>query len=360
MDEYAIKRERLQRLMAERGVDAILLARAANIAWLSGGKRAYIDTSSEQGVAQLLVTGDGRYVLTNNIEAERLRGEEGFSDWEILADSWYAPGGHLQRLTQGLRLGADGPGPDNVDLSADLIALRAPLTAPEIARYRSLGHDAGAALAAVARRIRPGMTEYAIAGQMAAAAYEIGAVPIVALVACDERLMTIRHPLPTGARLERTAMLVLCARRDGLIANLTRLIHVGPVSEDMQRRVRAVAAIDARAIQATRPGARVSDIFATIQRAYADAGFANEWQHHHQGGACSYNSRDYFATPDSSDVVQAPQAFAWNPSVPGAKSEDTVLITADGYEVLTPSPNWPMIAVDVDGRRVERPGVLEL
>jgi Xaa-Pro aminopeptidase len=360
MDEFAIKRARLQRLMDDRGVDAILLANTANVAWLSGGKRSYIDTSSEQGVAQLLVTRDRRYVLTNNIEGERLRTEEGFDGWEIVADPWHASSNSIERLTHGLRLGADVAQQNAVDLSGELIRLRAPLTDGEIQRYRSLGHDAGAALASVARRLESGMSEYVIAGMIAESAYRIGAVPIVVLVASDERLMKIRHPLPTDKRFERSAMVVLCARRDGLIANLTRLIHVGPAPEELQRRLRAVAEIDARAIVATRPGARVADVFRTIQQAYAAVGFGDEWRHHHQGGACSYGGRDYIATPESDQVVQAPQAFAWNPSVPGAKSEDTVLISEDGFEVLTPSPDWPMITVEVDGRRIERPGVLEV
>ena len=45
-------------------------------------------------------------------------------------------------------------------------------------------------------------------------------------------------------------------------------------------------------------------------------------------------------------------------SVPGAKSEDTVLVTESGAEVLTPSPGWPQIEVEVDGQVMERPDIL--
>lgn len=71
MDEWQIKYERLQQLMERRQVDAVWLTNVANVAWASGGGRAYIDTTSDQGVATLLVTRDRRYLLTNNIEAER-------------------------------------------------------------------------------------------------------------------------------------------------------------------------------------------------------------------------------------------------------------------------------------------------
>jgi hypothetical protein len=49
-------------------------------------------------------------------------------------------------------------------------------------------------------------------------------------------------------------------------------------------------------------------------------------------------------------------ALAWNPSLPGTKLEDTVVVTPDGLETLTVDPDWP--TVTVDGRA--RPDVLAL
>ena len=39
--------------------------------------------------------------------------------------------------------------------------------------------------------------------------------------------------------------------------------------------------------------------------------------------------------------IEAPMAYAYNPTVRGAKSEDTVLVTDDGVEVLTRTGGWP-------------------
>ncbi len=52
------------------------------------------------------------------------------------------------------------------------------------------------------------------------------------------------------------------------------------------------------------------------------------------------------------------QAFAWNPSVRGVKSEDTVLLTANGPDVLTAMPEWPMWEIALDGQRCPRPAIL--
>jgi len=49
------------------------------------------------------------------------------------------------------------------------------------------------------------------------------------------------------------------------------------------------------------------------------------------------------------DVTPLPAscAVAWNPSITGgAKSEDTALVTHDGIEVLTRTPDLPEIEVD--------------
>ena len=53
------------------------------------------------------------------------------------------------------------------------------------------------------------------------------------------------------------------------------------------------------------------------------------------------------------------QAIAWNPSVPGAKSEDTMLVSEDGLQIVTrASTEWPTIDVEADGTIVQRPAIL--
>jgi hypothetical protein len=49
-------------------------------------------------------------------------------------------------------------------------------------------------------------------------------------------------------------------------------------------------------------------------------------------------------------VVQERQAFAWNPTITGTKVEDTALVTGDGLEIITSTPDWPTIDIG-DGLR---------
>lgn len=348
--------------MGRHGLDAVVLSRSANVAWLSGGGRSYVNIAGEGGVASLVVTPRGRYLLTDVIEGERLREEEGFgyAGWEIIAEPWHEQRQRLSDLTAGLSVGTDRPGTEFADVGGDIARLRWPLTPAEAVRFRSLGADTGAAIGEAAALVRPGMTEFEIAGLLARATYARGATPIVTLIATDERIEQRRHPLPTSKTLERTAMLVLCARKHGLVASATRLAHFGQVPDDLRERMRAVATVDTVAVTATQPGVAASSIFARIRRAYAEVGFPDEWKNHHQGGPAGYEPREYIATPHTEQVVEAAQAFAWNPSVPGAKSEDTFLVTAAGQELLTPSPGWPQQRVEAGGRVMERPDILQL
>jgi len=153
---------------------------------------------------------------------------------------------------------------------------------------------------------------------------------------------------------------VVCARRGGLIASLTRIVCAGAIPAELRRRTDAVARVNAALLAATRPGANGAELYLTAARAYAAQGFAGEERLHHQGGAAGYRTRDWVAHPASAEVVQTDQAFAWNPSITGTKAEETCIASADGVEVISASPGWPQVAVGFDGREFLSPDVLSL
>ena len=158
-----------------------------------------------------------------------------------------------------------------------------------------------------------------------------------------------RHPLPTTAPIGARAMLTISARRSGMFVNLTRWVEFRG-DDSHARRARALLEVEAAAFAATRPGRRLSHVLHDISLAYPRFGFdTREWTRHHQGGPTGYAGRDPRASPDASDLVTTPQAFAWNPTARGVKTEDTVLLTSLGPEVLTDDPRWPTI--DIDGLR---------
>jgi antitoxin VapB len=151
---------------------------------------------------------------------------------------------------------------------------------------------------------------------------------------------------------------VACAQRGGLVTSLTRIVCEGRVPDDLRARTRATAQVMGRLLAATRPGATGRQLYDTAAQAYADGGFPGEQRKHHQGGACGYRPRDWVAHPGSDDVVEERQAFAWNPSITGTKVEETVIAGAEEVEVITSTPDWPEIVLDVRGAPVAMPDVL--
>jgi antitoxin VapB len=257
-------------------------------------------------------------------------------------------------------LGSDSPYIGATDLSAVIGWLRANLSPEEGERFRVLGRLCAEAMNEAIRAVRPGQSEYEIAGLLAQATESRGVQPIVNLIASDERIYSFRHPLPTAKKLDRYAMLVLCGRRWGLVCSLTRFVHFGPLPKELRRKAEATAQIDATLIAATRPGKTLAQVFKEGVTAYDATGFADEWQLHHQGGPAGYEPREIVATPASPEMVASGQVYAWNPSITGVKSEDSVLIGADNNTILTEIEGWPVTELTIAGRKTKRPAILEV
>lgn len=359
MNEFEIKQQRLHELMTKHNLDALLLQRVSSFAWATCGAASYVNTAISFTGTVLLITPTQRYLIANNIEAPRLEQEEQLArqGWDFQIAHWHEASA-IAELTRGLRVGTDLPHPTALDLSNDLARLRAQLTPEEGERFRALGRLTAEAMNIAARAVRPGLTEFEIAARLGAEVQARGAQPIVNLVATDERVFNFRHPLPTAKKLERYVMLVLGARRWGLTCSVTRLVHFGKLPVEIRNKADAVAQVDATFIAHTRPGKTLGEIFSAATMAYANTGFANEWHLHHQGGAAGYEPREYLGTLQANDVVAAGQVFAWNPSIRGTKSEDTILVGEDSNEILTTISGWPTVTVPIDGHLISRPTVL--
>lgn len=369
--EIAEKTDRVARLLRDRGLGGVLLGTRPNFAWITGGKENGVDVSREAGVAAVMVGADGRrWLLANAIEMPRMLQEELAGQDLIPVDfPWTEEQESAERIAERARQALGTPAPLAADhvmdglpmLDREIARARYRLTPAETARYRDLGRDAGAVLGEVCRELRPGLPETEIARLTATALAARGMAAVVLLVGSGDRLARFRHPLPTDAIWERGgAMVVVCARRAGLIAALTRIVWAGPVPEEIRRRTRAAAEVDARLLAATRPGAVGRDLFEAAVRAYAGLGFPGEERLHHQGGACGYLSRDWIAHPRCDEVVEPGQAFAWNPSITGTKVEETWIVSESSVEAVTRSPGWPVVEIEAGGNVYASPDVASL
>ncbi len=367
MAELGEKTERLVRMLAENELDAVILNAQHNFAWLTGGGLNGVDLSRENGVASLMVSRDGeRTLLANNIELPRMLAEQ-VSGFEPLEFSWQnekADGSialkhAMQLLGSDARIATDIPMFAGAPvIEGKIAACRYRLTTEEQDRYRSLGRDAGRAMDQLAQIVEQGDSEIEIAEKLRHELGTAGIASVVTLVAVDERISQFRHPLPTAKRWEKTLLAVTCAKRHGLIASLSRMISIGEPNDDLKRKTEAAAHVNAALSNATRPVATGAELYKVASEAYAASGFADDIDRHHQGGAAGYKTRDWVAHPQSGEIVQPDQAFAWNPSITGTKVEDTTIVTADGVQIITSSQRFPQIESIIDGSSYLSPGVL--
>jgi len=332
--------QRLLELMDRRGLGALLLRRSANFAWYTGGADNRVDHASPFGVADVLIIRDAEYVFTNNIEAPRMMKEQ-TPDLEVVEHPWYGDEATALREVVGdTPLGADFPLEGAQDVSDEIAPLRYVLDPDALERYRQVGADAAAAVAEAASSLEPGMGEHEAAANLAAACRRRELFSPVLLAAADERIAGYRHPIPHGERIERRAMLVVSAECGGLYANVTRMVHFEEPDPELKRRQEACETILLRMREeATRPGRTLADAFEDCRRFYAEEGFPDEWRLHHQGGLTGYASREIIAAPQTLREIKVDQAFAWNPSITGAKAEETFILDESGPEVITQIPD---------------------
>jgi len=330
------REQRGRELMERRGLGALLLRRSANFAWYTGGADNRVDHASPFGVADVLLVRDEEYVFTNNIEAPRMR-EEQTPDFEVVEHPWYEDEATAVREAVGdASLGADFPLEGAKDVSGEVAPLRYVLDPDALQRYRRVGADAAAAVAEAAGSLEPGMGEHEAAANLAAACRRRELFSPVLLAAADDRIASHRHPIPDGERIERRAMLVVSAERGGLYANVTRIVDFEvPDAEVRQRQGACETILRRMREEATRPGRTLAEAFADCRRFYAEEGFPDEWRLHHQGGMTGYASREIIATPQTRQEMQVGQAFAWNPSITGAKAEETFVLAEAEPVVLT-------------------------
>jgi Xaa-Pro aminopeptidase len=355
--ELSEKLSQLRSAIAEAGLGGVRLRGTDWFSWATCGGSNVVLLTTDTGIAEVWITERGAWVLTDVIEAERLSREEVPAGLEVWSAPWADREARQRWVAQTAGSGpiaSDRPEAGEVPLPPALWAARSALKAEELARYRLLGRDTATAMTEVLTAARPEWTGQQLAGAAAEVLWSRGLHPALTLVGDERRLPLYRHPTASHERLGARAMLVCCARRHGLFANVTRFVSFRAPTEAERRSMESVAEVEAAAFAASRPGATLGAVFHAMCEAYARAGHAGEELKHHQGGSCGYLSRDVIARPGDPTVLQPMNAVAWNPSVPGAKVEDTVVISAGGIEVLTVDPAWP--TVDRGGH--SRPDVL--
>jgi Xaa-Pro aminopeptidase len=355
------KLEFIRNALIETGAIALRLRGTDWFAWATAGASHTVLLTAETGVAEVLVTADTAWVLTDEIEAQRLQDEELPNNFQMHIYPWADVAqreAFVKEITAGGNVMSDRPiHPKETPIVTSLQCRKQTMMSSELERYRRVGRLASEAMTEVLSAAKPEWTEYQLAGAGAEALWARGLHPALTLVAGERRLPLYRHATATAEQIGKQAMLVFCARGWGLYANLTRFVcfdFLEPKDDELHQAVRE---IEAAALNYCQPGVSLSAVYDTLKTAYEQHGYPEAIREHHQGGTTGYLAREIVANPATSDVLSENMVVAWNPSLSGAKIEDTFVVSSDGkLENLTFDRNWP--SVEVDGRL--RPVPLEI
>jgi Xaa-Pro aminopeptidase len=304
-----------------------------------------------------------KYLIANNSEMPRLMNED-FAGlgYEPKPYEWYQESTAkleiVHRIAQGQAIGTDVPMRGLKNLAEEFAPLRYQLTQSEIEKYRWVGRAASDAVAAVCREVKPGFSERELEAMASRELMRRGVRPTVLLMGVDHRVYDYHHHTPTDLRLSKYAIVNVCARRWGLVASVARFVHFGPLEPELKRKLQAAMTISAKYEAHSKPGVTAGQMIGWAKNWFAEAGFPEYWQDHHQGGAIGYTEREWLATPGSTELIHDHQAFAWNPTIRGALSFDTIIVYSDHIENITRTQDWPAVPIRIDGITYEMPDIL--
>ena len=361
--EIREKERRIRDFIKSRDFTGVLLKRQANFSWMTGGGLNLVGITTELGATSLLITKDEKYLISNNIEAPRMVDEEGLETQGFVAKTypWYEDQevAIVKTIVKEGSLGSDIPFPGAVTATEEIARLRYSFTPEEVERYRWLGERASLALEKTLQETRKGEKESEVVGRLCLELWKDRIDPVTLMAAADKRVFQFRHPIPSEKSIEKYLMVSVNARKWGLIVSLTRFLHFGKRAPELKEKYLANVFIDCVFMAATKPDIPARQVLQRGVEAYREKGFPEEWALHHQGGSIGYTGRDYRTNFSTQDLIQENQAFTWNPSLTGTKSEDTILASAKGLEMITRPMSYPTLAMTVDGISFVRPDILE-
>jgi hypothetical protein len=356
--EVAHKLAQIRGWLEQERAGAVRLRGVDWFAWATAGASNSHCHTAECGCAEVLVTRDAAYILTDEAEAMRMREEEVLGPWTWQVSPWMQPQLYelrehfVQHAASGLPVLSDRPGLHERSLPVALREERLVLLESEQQRYRLVGQQAAGAAADALRQARPDWSELELAAACVRALSLRGLQAVHVLVSGEDRQRRYRRAPPAQVMLGTQAVLALCARRFGLCASLSRQRRFGPaqrradgVAVAMDDADAAMLALEAVALDACETGHALSMVYHALDSAYAYAGQPDTVRTSRQGGIHGYLAPEVAAGAHTEIILKRGMALAFHPSLPGSTVEDTFLLDGSQLHNLTHDPAWPSAVV---------------
>jgi Xaa-Pro aminopeptidase len=222
--------------------------------------------------------------------------------------------------------------------------LRMVKSAEEIARIRRSVETNSRAFEQAAARVRPGMKESELAAELEYRMRRLGAEkPSFDTIVAGGARSALPHAQPTAARLKAGLVVVdMGALQEGYCSDMTRMLFLGRPGARVKRAYRAVLEAQLAAIDAVRAGVasvRVDRAARRVLKGYGlDGAFVHSTGH---GLGLEIHEPPRLGKRDKTTLA-AGMAITIEPGVyiegfGGIRIEDTVVVTENGCEILTPT-----------------------
>jgi Xaa-Pro aminopeptidase len=339
------RRARLAAVVAERGAEAALITRLVNVRYLTGlasSNAALLLGADGSGV---LAT-DGRYAGTAarvcpELEcvvdrdtagalAARATGRLAYETHDMTVEARDTLAGKLEEA-------------ELLPLGRVVEELRMVKDEEEIALLREACAISDRAFDTVLPFIRPGRTEREIAVMLERTMVDLGAErPAFASIVASGPNGAIPHHVPGSRTIESGDFVTMDfgALYGGYHADMTRTVAVGSARGEMREIYDLVAAAQRVGIGAARPDAATKDVDAAARDLIKAAGHGDEFPHGlghgvgleiHEAPLMGYDKTGKLT--DRVPITVEPGVYIAGRG--GVRIEDTVVVRADGTELLT-------------------------
>ncbi len=353
------KQDKVAKLLEELGCEGVVLLMPAHVAWFTGGMniRGLIADGERPGI---YTNGRQRWLLASNIDGQRLFDEEldglGFQlkEWQWTVGRALL----LGELVAGKKFATDRPFPNMPLVNDRLRTDLRPLTPYEQDLYRTLGNAVVHALEATARNITPGTSEAEIAGQIAHRLCRRGVEALNISVAADDRAKKFRRCGFTDALANQTCVLQATGCHDGLYATASRTVCFGEPTPGFKLDFEAAVRLSALYRLMSVPGESVGSAAESGKKLSLNGPYEHEWRESQIGYGAGRFQAEELRKAGQDEKFGPGWPIVWQSKIGSASVVDTVLVTQEGPDPMTPTEGWPFKRIRVKGHAVDVPDLL--